>query len=236
MAGDDTQARVRDLPEFYAAKDAAYFASVRGDILADLPAGSTARILEIGCGAGATGEAALGLGKAGFYCGVELDPQSAARARQVLSDVVCANVETLNPAELGEGYDVLIMGEVLEHLIDPWGIVRALATRLKSGGLVFASSPNISHHRMIRSLLAGRFDYQPDGVMDRTHLRWFTPATYCAMFEGAGFETLSIEPLRPYDRKARIINRLSRGRLAHLFQVQMLYKGRVAASASRRSE
>jgi 2-polyprenyl-3-methyl-5-hydroxy-6-metoxy-1,4-benzoquinol methylase len=226
MADKDNPAGGRDLREFYAAKDGAYFAGVRRDILADLPEDRSARILEIGCGTGATGEAALASGRAGYYRGVEFDAESAGRARALLSDVVCANVETLDPERLGDGYDVLILSEVLEHLIDPWGLMKALLPRLKPGGRVFASSPNISHHRVIRSLLAGRFDYRPEGVMDRTHLRWFTPASYRAMFEEAGFETLSIGPVAPYPRKARLLNRLAGGRLAHLFQVQIMYKGR----------
>jgi 2-polyprenyl-3-methyl-5-hydroxy-6-metoxy-1,4-benzoquinol methylase len=223
----------RPLSDFYADKDQAYFSGLRADILADLPADSGARILEVGCGAGATGEAALASGKAGFYQGVELDPDTAERARPRLSDVVCANVETLDLARLGSHYDVLILSEVLEHLIDPWGIVKALAGSLRPGGLVYASSPNIAHHRVIRSLLAGRFDYVPEGVMDRTHLRWFTPATYRHLFEDAGFETLSTGPMTPYDRKARILNRLTGGRSAHLFQVQMMYKGRRHGGAAR---
>ncbi|HET9640829.1 MAG TPA: class I SAM-dependent methyltransferase [Allosphingosinicella sp.] len=228
MAGEDIEAGARELREFYAAKDASYFAGVRKDILAELPKDPEARILEIGCSAGGTGEAALATGRAGFYRGVEFDPETAERARSVLSDVVCANVETLDPARIADCYDVLILSEVLEHLIDPWGVMKALAPLVKPGGRVFASSPNISHHKVIRSLLAGRFDYEPEGVMDRTHVRWFTPASYRALFEEAGFETLSVGPVAPYPGKARFINRLSGGRLAHLFQLQILYKGRKA--------
>jgi 2-polyprenyl-3-methyl-5-hydroxy-6-metoxy-1,4-benzoquinol methylase len=227
------QPGARPLADFYADKDDAYFSGMRADIIADLPPDPGARILEIGCGAGATGETALASGRAGFYQGVELDPDTAERARRRLSAVLCANVETLDLGQLGGDYDVLILSEVLEHLVDPWGLVKALAGSLRPGGRVYASSPNVAHHRVIRSLLAGRFDYEPEGVMDRTHLRWFTPATYRGMFEEAGFETLSIGPMAPYDRKARILNRLTGGRSAHLFQVQIMYKGRTADPAAR---
>ncbi|HYI41682.1 MAG TPA: class I SAM-dependent methyltransferase [Allosphingosinicella sp.] len=226
MASEDTPAGAMELRDFYAAKSPAYFSGVRTDILEELPKDPAARILEIGCGTGGTGEAALATGRAGFYRGVEFDPGSAERARSVLSDVVCANVETIDPALIADSYDVLILSEVLEHLIDPWGVMKALAPFVKPGGRIYASSPNISHHRVIRSLVAGRFDYVLEGVMDRTHVRWFTPASYRQMFEDAGFRTVSVGPLRPYDGKARLINRLSGGRLAHLFQVQIMYKGR----------
>jgi 2-polyprenyl-3-methyl-5-hydroxy-6-metoxy-1,4-benzoquinol methylase len=231
MAGENIPAGAKELREFYAAKDAAYFSGVRADILAELPKDPAARILEIGCATGGTGEAALATGRAGFYRGVEFDPDSAERARSVLTDVVCANVETIDPTLIADSYDVLILSEVLEHLIDPWGVMKALAPFVKPGGRVYASSPNISHHKVIRSLFAGRFDYEVEGVMDRTHVRWFTPASYRAMFEDAGFQTVSVGPVAPYPRKARLINRLSGGRLAHLFQLQILYKGLKAGPA-----
>jgi len=227
------QPGAKPLADFYAGKDEAYFSGMRADIVADLPPEPGARILEIGCGAGATGEAALASGRAGFYQGVELDPETAERARERLSAVLCANVEALDLSRLGGDYDVLILSEVLEHLVDPWGLLKGLARLLRPGGRVYASSPNIAHNRVIRSLLAGRFDYEPIGVMDRTHLRWFTPATYREMFEQAGFETLSVGPLAPYSRKARFLNRLTGNRSAHLFQVQIMYKGRAADPAAR---
>lgn len=231
MAGEDIQTGAKELRDFYVTKGAGYFSGVRADILAELPIDSEARILEIGCGTGGTGEAALATGRAGFYRGVEFDPESAERARSVLTDVVCANVETIDPARIAGAYDVLILSEVLEHLIDPWGVMKALAPFVKPGGRVYASSPNISHHKVIRSLLAGRFDYEMEGVMDRTHVRWFTPSSYRAMFEDSGFQTLSVGPVAPYPGKARLINRLSGGRLAHLFQLQIMYKGRKADPA-----
>lgn len=228
MAVENIPAGAKELRDFYASKNAAYFSGVRSDILEELAKDPAARILEIGCGTGATGEAALATGRAGFYRGVEFDPESAARARSVLTDVICANVETLDPALIADSYDVLILSEVLEHLIDPWGVMKSLAPFVKPGGRVYASSPNISHHKVIRSLIAGRFEYEAEGVMDRTHVRWFTPASYRSMFEDAGFLTVSVGPVAPYPGKARLINRLTGGRFAHLFQVQIMYRGRQA--------
>ena len=215
----------RSLQDFYSDKTGDYFEGLRADILEVLPVDAGARILEIGCGLGSTGEAALASGRAGFYCGVELDEKAAATAAKRLSQVHCDNVEKIDLDLLGRDYDVLIMSEVLEHLVDPWGVLAALMPLMKRGGQVFASSPNVSHHGVLRALLAGRFDYQPFGVMDRTHLRWFTPATYRDMFEQAGFRTVSVGPLSAIGRKARLINTITGGRFAHLFAVQIMYKG-----------
>jgi hypothetical protein len=128
-------------------------------------------------------------------------------------------------ADIWAALPVLIMSEVLEHLVDPWGVLAALMPRMRLGAQVFASSPNVSHKGVVRALLSGRFDYQSFGVMDRTHLRWFTPATYAEMFEQAGFHTLSVGPLSPIEGKARVINGATGGRFPHLFAVQIMYKG-----------
>ena len=224
--GDSSLSRhPKSLQDFYTDKTGNYFEGLRADILEALPLNGEARILEIGCGLGSTGEIALASGRAGHYFGVELDEKAAATAAKRLTRVHRGNVEQMDLDLLGTDYDVLIMSEVLEHLVDPWGVLAALIPRIRPGGCVYASSPNISHQGVVRALLSGRFDYQPSGVMDRTHLRWFTPATFAEMFEKAGFRTLSVGPLSPIGRKAAVINALTAGRFSHLFAVQIMYKG-----------
>ena len=114
---------------------------------------------------------------------------------------------------------------MIEHLVDPWTTVTRLGERLKPGAIVIASSPNISHWRVILGLLCGRFDYADRGVMDGTHLRWFTPSSFCALFERAGIEIEIIRPICAAGWRARFITRMSRGTLAHLFMSQMLVIG-----------
>jgi SAM-dependent methyltransferase len=118
-------------------------------------------------------------------------------------------------------FDVLVMSEVLEHLVDPWAALRKLRPLLKPGARVFASSPNAGHHSVIRMLLAGRWDLDDAGVMDRTHLRWFTPGAYRAMFESAGYEVVLVRPLRRLGMKGRMISTLSAGRAEHLLHRQI---------------
>ena len=210
----------------YAAKPPSYFANARNDIVAMLRTGPDAHSLEIGCGAGGTGRAAIAAGKAGHYTGIELDPAAASIAREGLSEVIEGNVEQLDLSTLAGRYDSLIASEVLEHLIDPWAAVAKLARCLKPGAAVFASSPNVSHWHVIRDLVRGRFNYTESGTMDRTHLHWFTPASYCAMFEAAGIEVLRVEPIRTPGGHARLLNSLTGGRLAHLSMSQIMLSGR----------
>lgn len=209
----------------YKDKPASYFANARNDIVAMAPTGPQASVLELGCGSGGTGRAMLAAGKAGRYVGLELSETAAAVAAQHLSQVLIGDVEALDLAPLGGQFDMLVISEVLEHLRDPWTTLDRLVTCLKPGAAVFASSPNIAHWMVILDLMAGRFRYEESGVMDRTHLRWFTPATYRQMFEEAGVHVDRVGPLVPPRFKARLIGSLSGGRLDHLFSAQIMLVG-----------
>lgn len=204
-----------------------YFAGVRADIVDQLPHDPAGRILEIGCGEGATGALAKAQGKCARYIGIDRDAEAAASARQVLDMVIEGDVEALDLAQTGGPFDAVILSEVLEHLVDPWALIARLRQIMRPGALIHASSPNIAHHRIIRALLRGQFAYAESGAMDRTHLRWFTPQSYRSMFEEAGFETLAVNALTPPGRKARLLDRLTLGRLAHLTVSQIAYRGRV---------
>jgi 2-polyprenyl-3-methyl-5-hydroxy-6-metoxy-1,4-benzoquinol methylase len=210
----------------YKDKPASYFANARNDIVERISTGPDAAILELGCGAGGTGRAMLAAGKAGRYVGIELSEAAAALAAESLSQVLVGDVEVMDLTVLEGQFDALIISEVLEHLRDPWSTLRRLVACLKPGGLIFASSPNISHWMVIRDLLAGRFDYAATGVMDETHLRWFTPRSYRRMFERAGVVVDSVGPLASRRWKAKLIGWLSGGRLDHLFVVQIMIAGR----------
>jgi 2-polyprenyl-3-methyl-5-hydroxy-6-metoxy-1,4-benzoquinol methylase len=210
----------------YEDKLPSYFANTRHDIVGLLTTGPGSAVLELGCGAGGTGCAVLAAGKAGRYVGIELNSSAAAVAAQALSEVLMDNVETLDLGRFAGKFDALIISEVLEHLTNPWTTLEKLVRCVKAGGEVYASSPNIGHWHVIRNLLLGRFDYAESGVMDRTHLRWFTPATYREMFEAAGIRVTSLGPVTPLRRKARVINAASGGRLWRLFATQIMICGR----------
>ncbi|MEO1531532.1 MAG: hypothetical protein AAFU72_05130, partial [Pseudomonadota bacterium] len=91
------------------------------------------------------------------------------------------------------------------------------------GARVFASSPNVAHRAVLRQLLRGRWDLTDSGTMDRTHLRWFTPATYREMLEGAGVEIDHIGPLdtSPAGFKQRVVNFVTGGCFDHLYWYQI---------------
>ncbi len=210
----------------YACKTASYFDRARGDFVGRLPVDRNARILEIGCGTGATGALALRTGRCSFYAGIELFAVAAEEARGVLSEVLVGDAETMELPWAPASFDALILSEVLEHLVDPGRLLERVALLVRPGGMVLASSPNISHWRVVRELIAGRFDLADKGVFDRTHLRWFTPATFAGMFDRAGFTPVEVGPVTPFAARTRAISALTRGRFDHLFMVQIALEGR----------
>jgi SAM-dependent methyltransferase len=205
----------------YASKQREYFAGARRTFLDLLPASPHARLLELGCGNGNTAAAALAEGKCGWTCGIELCEAPAAQARGKLNQVIVGDIENLSLDLSPTSFDVLLMSEVLEHLRDPASVLRRLRTLLKPGAIVLAGSPNVCHYSIILMLLRGRWDYEREGTMDETHVRWFSPATYRQLFEKAGFVVDHVRPASPLRTKPRIANALLLRRFEYLFHSQI---------------
>lgn len=205
----------------YSGKSGSYFAGARRTFLAQLPPNKQARLLELGCGEAQTAATALAEGKCGWACGIELCPGPAAVARTRLDQVIEGDIENLSLDLEPASIDVLLMSEVLEHLRDPAAVLRKLLPFLKSGALVLAGSPNVCHYSVLLMLLRGRWDYEREGIMDATHVRWFTPKTYRELFEGAGYTVDHVRPASPLHTKGRIANALLLGRFEYLFHSQI---------------
>jgi SAM-dependent methyltransferase len=163
----------------------------------------TARtILDVGCAQGALGMAYLRRNPKALVLGIESDPESASCAAQRLNEVACLDVEaTPMPFSVPGGIDCIVYGDVLEHLVDPWRLLRAQAEYLAPDGCVLVCMPNVEHWSFALRLLNGRFDYEPQGLLDRTHLRWFTPRSMARALADAGLEPADLTP-RPADTEA----------------------------------
>jgi 2-polyprenyl-3-methyl-5-hydroxy-6-metoxy-1,4-benzoquinol methylase len=214
------------LARFYRSKQPSYFSGARADFVARLAVDQTAQILEIGCGTGATGALALLSGRARHYVGIELFEEAAAQARTHLDEVLVGDVECLEFPWQPCTFDALILSEVLEHLVEPWAVLKRLHPFVRPGATILASSPNIAHWRVIRELIAGRFRLADQGVFDRTHMRWFTPESFAAMFERAGYDVVRIDPVTPFSRRTRMISKCTGGRWDHLFMTQICLEAR----------
>ena len=205
----------------YSQKSSQYFKGVRKAFVDSLPRNPEGRLLEIGCGEGGTSAYALAAGKCGWCCGVELCEQPARAARARLSQVIVGNVEQIELDLPEHSFDILLLSEVLEHLVDPWTVLRRLRRLMKPGGLVRSGSPNVCHHSVVRALLRGRWRYEQKGIFDATHLRWFSPTTYGELFESCGFRVDAVGPADRLRAKARLFDVATFGQLRHLLYPQI---------------
>lgn len=213
----------------YSCKPKDYFSGARKLFVDCLPINPEARLLEIGCGSGATAAYALATKKCGWCAGVELCSGPAAEASQHMNDVRIGDVEKIDLPYPAHSFDILIMSEVIEHLVDPWGMLRKMRLLLTNDAFVLAGSPNVAYRKVITMLLRGRWDYVEAGIMDRTHLRWFTPDTYKELFEDCGYTVLSCEPAPPTG-KAGLLNTLTGRRFEYLLSPQILLKAKCQKS------
>lgn len=156
-----------------------YYAGARTEIVPHLPL-APKRVLELGCAAGGTIAHIKTLHPGLWAVGVELHQASAEAAKAHFDTVWCGTVEDtpwdkeIAPASL----DVILCLDVLEHLVDPWATVKRITPLLAPGGKLVISIPNIRNLKFIRKLLfQGDFRYRDAGLLDRTHLRFFTRET-----------------------------------------------------------
>jgi SAM-dependent methyltransferase len=209
----------------YAAKRDEYFTGARRLFVDDLPRNLSARLLEIGCGTGNTAAYALAQGKCGWSCGIELCPDPATEAATKMDRVIVGDIEQVHLDLPLASFDVIIMSEVLEHLVNPSRVLERLRVFLKPGALVLAGSPNVCHYSVLLMLLKGRWDYQEKGILDVTHLRWFTPRSYRDLFESAGYVVDYVGPASPLRLKARLADAVLLGRVKHLLFSQIYLRG-----------
>jgi 2-polyprenyl-3-methyl-5-hydroxy-6-metoxy-1,4-benzoquinol methylase len=156
--------------------------------------GRPRRVLDVGCGIGLNGAAAKRRGA--HVTGIELVPESIARAARVLDEVLAVDLASDAAVARGLGdrrFDVMLFGDVLEHLADPAAVLRRLLPYLEDEGQVIVSLPNIAAWPVRLGLLAGRFEYQKSGILDDTHLRFFTREAAERLVQDAGLEVLRTE-------------------------------------------
>ena len=155
-----------------------------GLVVGMVPPGS--RVLDVGCADGYLGDA-LSVKECTVH-GVELDPEAAEAARTRLASVVVANAETLDyVAEFGaDAFDVVVLADVLEHCVNPARVLAGALSVLSDTGILVISIPNVSHGSLRLGLLQGRWNYTPLGLLDETHLRFFTWSTLQDLLAEAG--------------------------------------------------
>jgi SAM-dependent methyltransferase len=163
-----------------------YYDGFNERLLGAVPA-RAGRILEVGCARGRLGHELRRQDPSRYVAGVEQDPDAAQAARQRLDEVFVLDAQAGTPPIEPGSLDCILFGDVLEHLVDPEDVLRRYRELLAPDGLVLASVPNIQHFSIVKSLLRGDFMYQPAGLLDATHLRFFTYMSFAKLMLDAGF-------------------------------------------------
>jgi 2-polyprenyl-3-methyl-5-hydroxy-6-metoxy-1,4-benzoquinol methylase len=181
-------------------------------------------VLDVGC---SSGYLARPLSQAGArVVGIELDPAAAEHARAWCADVVVGNVETVTLPFAPASFDVILCGDLVEHLREPGAVLDRLRPLLRDQGRLVLTTPNVANWTMRLSLLAGRWRYTDRGILDRTHTHLFTRKTLVETVEGAGFRVVELDhtvpvPLLGLPSVERVAHAISRARPS-LFAYQFL--------------
>ena len=149
-----------------------------------------ARVLDVGCGTASLAQVVQEISMS-HVVGVEPDASRVSLARRRGIEVHHGYLTDELVAALGT-FDVVIFADVLEHIPDPHRAVLTARNAIKTGGKMLVSVPNIAHWSVRLSLLQGRFEYAPCGIMDATHLRWFTRATIVSFLQRLGFDVIEV--------------------------------------------
>lgn len=157
-----------------------------------LARGTDLAVLDLGFGAGHFARRIRSVCR--YLAGVELDPDAAKEGAPFFDRPVTGDLLEGIAGPWKEPFDVIVAGDILEHLPRPEVLLGALKPLLKPGGVLLLSLPNVANVTVRLGLLLGRFTYAPRGILDRTHLRFFTRNTGRALLEECGFRVSSVAP------------------------------------------
>ena len=203
-----------------------YYEYTRKEILPLLP-DNPSKVLEIGCGAGNTLVWLKNLKHCTWIGGVEISPEAVEIARERLDAVYPVNIEQNSLPIQESTLDLILCLDVLEHMIDPWEVVRRLRKLLKPGGALIVSIPNIRNHKVLFPLLfKGKWNYADAGILDKTHLRFFVRDTAIHLVGASGLhvDTISSTGLGR-SRRSKAINAMLPSLIKSLFEKQYLIRG-----------
>jgi SAM-dependent methyltransferase len=153
------------------------------------------RVIEVGCGSGALAREYKKRNPNCIFTGIELVAEYAEVAKGACDHVYSLNIESQDDYfwDSMSNEKCWIFGDVLEHLFDPWKVLRNIYKTLPEGGHVAVSVPNAQHWSVQLSIARGIFEYQESGLFDRTHIRWFTKTSLVKMFAEIDFKIIELK-------------------------------------------
>jgi len=188
-----------------------------------VPDGS--RVLDVGCSSGYLARPLLERGCT--VVGIELDESAAAAARELGVEVLVGDVETLELPFPPASFDVVLCGDLIEHLRDPRRFLERARPTLRASGRLVLSTPNVANWSIRAGLLLGRWRYTDRGILDRTHAHLFTKKTLVETLTAAGFRVIELDFTLPVpvvgtplvEKAAHAVGRLRPSLLAYQFVV-----------------
>ncbi|MEQ9353941.1 glycosyltransferase [Coleofasciculus chthonoplastes] len=216
-----------------------YYRHIRKEIVSVVPKNAL-KILDVGCGAGMLGKALKEQNPRRYIVGIELNDSAFYYATKNLDQTYHSELETFEPPFNQGEFDCIIFADILEHLREPWTIARRYAAFLRFNGTMVASIPNIRHLPTLRQVVElGSWQYQDEGILDRTHLRFFTKKDFVellyqadvecnSVFYLGGKELYSLRPKEP-ERVVRVgnlaLSNVSEEEFLELCAYQLLFVG-----------
>lgn len=149
------------------------------------------RVLDIGCGSGALGSHLKHTNPPAVVHGLDASPEAGKRATERLDRFACLDLDLEPLPDFGTRYDLIVMGDVLEHLKRPDLFLKSAGELLDQGGSMIVSVPNIANYSIRLRLLTGSFAYTDSGILDRSHLRFFTRQTIGDLFTACGYDVIA---------------------------------------------
>lgn len=203
-----------------------YFSVVRKDIIELIPP-ETKTLLEVGCGTGATiDKIKEKLPNIEIYA-IEKNIIPFTFAGQKFQNVINADFETFDVKTLPQNYfDVIIFADVLEHFVEPWKALEKSKCLLSEKGFILASIPNIRNLKVLYKIIFDRFEYEESGLLDKTHLRFFTLHTIKKLFETENYKIERIIYNKTRGWKANLIRIMSLGLLSPFLIEQFIITAR----------
>lgn len=149
--------------------------------------GRKKKVLDVGCSVGV-----LAKEMSNNNCkvvGIELDEKSIKKAQKYCVEIICGDVESIELKSQYDNYfDFIIFADVLEHLVEPSKVLKRFTKYLKKDGYVIISLPNVANWKIRFKLLFGNFDYEDHGLLDESHIRFFTEKNAKKLIYDAGLE------------------------------------------------
>ncbi len=195
------------MDKLYEVKQPQYYSQIRKDLVSIIQ-GKDLFIAEVGAARCDTLVYLKETKVAKYVCGMDLMRfENTNQDNPLIDKLIIGKVEELNSDELNEKFDYLILGDVLEHLYDPWEILEKLKSLLKPGGIVIISVPNIRFiQTFVRIFLKGSFKYDSFGLFDKTHIRFFCKKDILKLVIDTSFQVQNVYPILKFENKFSILN------------------------------